>query len=193
MTGRGKRFLEDAEIERVAAALTAEAAKRKIRAVLIGGAAMVHYGSDRRTTDVDFAATAPLRRGQSIAPKGGVVIGKSFEEPGGVVVDWIVRRDEYSRLYEEAVKRAVPTDTGYSVVSPEYLVAMKLAANRPKDREDALWLLGQKGLVNRGQARGIVHRLLGGQFAAERLDRWFSIADWRRANGEESDPGEDED
>lgn len=144
------------------------------------------------TTDVDFAATSSIRAGTAIAPQRGIVIGKSFFE-NGVPVDWIVRKDDYQDLYEDAVRHARATGDGFSVVTPEYLVAMKLAAARPKDREDALWLLQQPGLVDRKRARRIVHGFLGGQFAAQRLDKWLSIADWRLAHGEESDPGEEED
>ena len=181
------RFLTTPEIVATAVVLSMEAREKGARAVLIGGAAMSFYGSPRMTTDVDFAATAPIRRGTPIAPTKGNVIGKSFVEEG-VTVDWLVRKDDFKALFEDAIRNAVDVEGAYRVVKPEHLVVLKLQANRPKDREDGIWLLVQERLVDRSRARQLTHKFLGGQFAAERFDRWCAQADWRKKEEQSFDP-----
>lgn len=52
-----------------------------------------------------------------------------------------------------------------------------------EDQTDLLWLLRQPKLVDRKAAREIVHRLVGGQFAAESFDAVALEADWRNKSG----------
>jgi len=100
----------------------------------------------------------------------------------GVEVKWLVRTDDYRVLYAEAIERSKPK-LGFRIVFPEHFAAMKLTAGRDKDQDDLIWLLRQKNLVDRTTAREIVHRLVGGQFAAESFDSFVQEADWRNESG----------
>ena len=178
------RFLSTDEIDLTARGLTEEARAKGAKSILVGGAAMIAYGSPRQTTDVDFVATRPIRRGVPIAPTRGVVIGRSFVE-NGVTVDWLVRSstDDYARLHAESIRTATwHPDLGYSIVRADYLLALKLIADRPTDREDIIWLLRQPTLINRGMTWRMLRRILG-MFAAQRFDYFANVADWRTSTG----------
>jgi hypothetical protein len=93
-----------------------------------------------------------------------------------VRVDLIDRRFEYRALFEEAIAAAVSEGLRATVgahrvpvVPLSYLVALKLAADRPQDEADLLALLPREDLDYR-KARDVVYRHLG-HFAARRLDR----------------------
>lgn len=176
---RLSRLLGPAELENAARIAAKAAAAAGVRAAVLGGYAMQLYGSPRLTADLDFAADGPAfpgRRGRALG-FGGV----RLRGPNGVPLDWIVRDDEYAALYSEAVEKAGRGRGGYLVVRPEHLAAMKLAARRPKDHEDLVWLLQRPRLVNRRRARRIVARLVGGRFAADEFDAVAMEADWRKA------------
>jgi hypothetical protein len=147
---------------------------------LVGGLALQHLGSDRLTGDVDFVS--------DLVPGGfeGKPLsfgGKSGFGPSGVPVDLIVRDDEYAALYREALEKSRFSRTlEMSVVRPEYLTAMKMAAGRPKDEIDLLFLL-TSDKVNLPVAREIVLQHLG-VYAAREFDAILLEAQWRKSRGD---------
>lgn len=157
------------------------------RIALIGGAAMIFYGSDRFTKDVDFIAddTTPADSASMLRKISGLSFGGSrYMAPGQIPVDVIVREDHSADLYEAALDRAEPTDEGFLIVTPEYLAAMKFDAMRGKDEIDLLWMLAQSGLVNTKKAEDIIRQYCGGHRAAKEFRQMVSEAAWRSGEGE---------
>jgi hypothetical protein len=121
----------------------------KIEWALAGGIAMYLYGSPRLTKDVDIIASgkvslkedAPLTFGGS---NYTVEVGKYK-----VAVYWIVRSDGYARYYQKALSEAVSFPNGFQLISPEWLLILKMFAGRQKDYDDTVFLLKEKGLVDR--------------------------------------------
>jgi hypothetical protein len=142
---------------------------------------MQHYGSDRLTGDLDFAAADVLRSLPVIRPLtfGGV----QTTTPGGVPVDLIVRDDDYQSLYEEIVSISpmVP-ELGVRVVPPTHLAATKMAAGRDKDTLDLKFLLAEDGLVDLQRARAVIRRHLG-PYAAQEFDRVVDEVAWEKHRG----------
>ncbi len=135
------------------------AAAEKIEWALTGGLAMYLYGSPRLTKDVDIIASnyvsleanAPLTFGGN---NYTVEVGKYK-----VAVDWIVRSDGYAKYYRAALKEAVVFPNGMRLVSPEWLVILKIFAGRQKDYDDAVFLLKEKDLVNRSKVKENIVRV----------------------------------
>ena len=105
--------------------------------------------------------------------------------PRTVPIDVIVRSDEWEQLYEDALESAEQVD-GISapVVTPEYLVAMKMVAGRAKDEADVRYLVLTDDF-DRARAEGIVREHLGA-YAVKELRAVIVEAEWRRTRGEES-------
>jgi hypothetical protein len=171
-----RRMLNVDQIDNAITEIAAACAAEGVSAVLIGGVAMHHYGSDRFTADVDFAARQPL----AALPASNDLSfgGYQAQTPSGVPVAWVIRNDDFADLFAEATEyprrlEGVPVP----VVSPEYLVAMKMVARRPKDLLDLQALL-TLGVVDNTKALGIVKRLLGA-YAAEDLRSHIAEAEWR--------------
>jgi hypothetical protein len=144
-----------------------------------GGYAMQAYGSDRLTADLDVVALRSIR---SLETKRRLAFGgSSSTTQAGVPVDVIVRDDVYARLYRAAV-RAAKTIPGVPirVVPAPYLVAMKMAASRPKDEIDSEFLLGRMSTREIAETRAVLRRYLG-IYAAEELDGLVEEARWRRS------------
>lgn len=151
---------------------------------LVGGLAMHLYGSDRLTKDVDIIADSLL----NISPilghlkQGGV----RYEVETGdkkVSVDWIIRRDEAKKYYDEALKDSVLLE-GIPIILPEWLVIMKYIAGRFKDQEDAVFLLSRKGLVNRNKIKDLIIQISGREgwiLAKVGYQRLFALADGKTA------------
>jgi hypothetical protein len=123
---------------------------------LIGGIAMYLYGSPRLTKDVDIIATNYL----SLKSNGPLTFGGSNYtiEIGKykVAVDWIVRNDGYAKYYRRALLDAITMPKGYKLISPEWLLILKMFAGRQKDYDDIVFLLRQKDLVNRPKIKEII-------------------------------------
>jgi hypothetical protein len=121
----------------------------KVDWALVGGIAMYLYGSPRLTKDVDIIATNYL----SLHENGPLTFGGSNYtiEVGKykVAVDWIVRNDGYAKYYKAALADAIAMPKGYKLISPEWLLILKMFAGRQKDYDDIVFLLRQKDLVNR--------------------------------------------
>ncbi len=150
------------------------AAKENIEWALVGGVAMYLYGSPRLTKDVDIIgsgfvslkANAPLTFGGN---NYIVEVGKYK-----VAVDWIVRNDGYAKYYQAALREAVLLPNKIKLISPEWLVILKMFAGRQKDYDDAVFLLKEKGLVNRPKVKENIVRVVG-------EDAWLaSLSNFRR-------------
>lgn len=181
------RFLSPEVLERVSRMTLGLLSDQGIEAAIAGGFAMQVYGSPRLTGDVDLlGAKVPTDPGPLSKMKRISFGGYRYVTQDGVEVDIIVRSDGFEPLYQEALERAIVTDDGLPVVSPDYMAAIKFSAGRPKDEDDLLWLLQQEGLVDRAKALKIVTRLVGGQFAHNSFKSWIDEADWRsqREKGE---------
>lgn len=156
------------------------AAAESVEWALVGGVAMHLYGSLRLTRDVDFIASGRI----SVAPERQLSFGgeryKIAVDEKTVNVDWIVRRDTARRFYEAALGNAIVWQNKIKIVTPEWLVILKFIAGRFKDQEDAVFLLRQKGLVNRRQIRRNVLKVVGEEtwvVMSAGLRRWFDLAD----------------
>lgn len=150
------------------------AERENIEWALVGGIAMYLYGSPRLTKDVDIIAEKTLSI-EANAPLnfGGnnyiVEIGKYK-----VAVDWIVRNDGYAKYYKKALEDAVKMPDGFRLISPEWLVILKMFAGRQKDYDDAVFLLGEKDLVNRPKVKENITKVAG-------EDAWLaSMPNFRR-------------
>lgn len=171
------KFLAPEELLAGVAEVAKIADREKVRIVLIGGLAMQHYGSDRLTGDLDFAASDVL---DGLPSSGSLTFGgMQSTTSNGVPVDIIVRDDDSQSLYEEVVSTApMVRRMGVRVATPEHLVAMKLQASRTKDESDLKFLLAS-GVVDTKKARALIRKHLG-SFAAEELDRVVDEVAWEK-------------
>ncbi|MEW6209098.1 MAG: hypothetical protein AB1631_12075 [Acidobacteriota bacterium] len=162
--------------------VTVIADRRGVEYALIGGIAMHLYGSPRLTKDVDVIASAllPLESEKHLGFGGerySVRTGKRV-----VPIDWIVRNDTARKFYESALKESYKLPSGLPIVTPEWLVILKYIAGRFKDQQDAIYLLKQKGLVDRRLIRRKIIATAGPEFwalIAAGLRRWYDLADGR--------------
>ena len=148
---------------------------------LAGGLAVILYGSDRLTKDVDIIASKklPLQSEGSLVQGGERYTVKTSKR--AVAVDWITRNDEAKKFYQRALKDAVMiADT--PILTPEWLVILKYIAGRFKDQEDGVFLLRKKGLVNRQKIKQMIIETGNNEtWAAFKsgLERWYELADGR--------------
>ncbi len=158
---------------------------------LAGGVAMAAYGSPRLTGDVDVLASSGFPVHELVPPKAGsrrrgralTFGGREIPLPSGVTLDLIVRDDRWRRLYREALQESLPFKSipGMRIVRPEYLVAMKMVAGRPKDEDDLMFLLSSVTLDKKRLAR-ILERHLG-PYALEEVQHLEREAKWRKREG----------
>ena len=155
------------------------AAENNIDWALAGGLAVILYGSDRLTKDVDFIASKklPLKSVGSLVQGGERYTVKTSNKE--VTVDWITRNDEAKKFYERALQDAVMIQET-PILSPEWLVILKYIAGRFKDQEDGVFLLRRKDLVDRGKIKQMILEIGGNEtWAAFKsgLERWYELAD----------------
>ena len=158
------------------------ARRNGVEYALVGGIAMHLYGSPRLTKDVDVIASAvlPMESEKRLGFGGerySVKTGKRV-----VSVDWIVRDDTARKFYELALKESYELPSGLPIVTPEWLVILKYIAGRFKDQQDAIYLLRQKGLVDRRLIRRKIIATAGPEFwalIAAGLRRLYDLADGR--------------
>ena len=150
---------------------------------LIGGLALEAWGIPRATRDADFAvplgaaeqAAAALRTPTTeVRPLriGGVGLR---DRQRGLRIDLVDRRFHFAALFQDAIGEARASGRqarvgghAVSLVSLEYLLAMKLVSGEPKDEIDARRVL-QREELRYDDARNIVERHLGAA-SANRLD-----------------------
>jgi hypothetical protein len=171
--------LSFAEAKDAMADAVEKSAEEGIPVALGGGFAMQAYGSDRLTQDVDLIAT----KLPSFAADGDdLVFGGKSVDVNGIPIDVIVRADDYADLYEEAVQKAKPKP-GYAVkiITPEYLVAMKMVAGRPKDDLDLNYLLSSVKM-DMPTLKSVVQRFLG-RYAVSDLASRIQEAKWMKKAG----------
>jgi hypothetical protein len=163
--------------------------KAGVEWAVIGGFAMYLYGSPRFTKDVDVIASKTLSLESFGRLKQG---GERYQIQVGrktVPIDWITRRDDATKFFKAALSDAVELD-GVPIITPEWLVILKHIAGRFKDQEDAVFLLRQKGLVNRKKIKENIVKV-GGREAwvgfSSGLYRWFDLADGKITDGDEND------
>lgn len=166
-------FLSPAELRAAAEKVARDAEKQYTRAILIGGFAMQHYGSDRLTGDIDFASNAYLEGYTGKALSFGGVQSTSL----GVPLDLVVRKDRFRSLYEAALRESFGLLGFVPVVASEYLVAMKLAAGRPKDESDLAFLITEAD-VDLARAKEITRVHLG-PYAEQDLEQTIELETWR--------------
>jgi len=137
------------------------AKKHNIEFALVGGIAMHFYGGPRLTKDVDVIASDVLPIDAERRLGFG---GERYRVPIGrlqVPLDWIVRSDDARGFYEKALEEAYPLSNGLPIVTAEWLIILRYIAGRFKDQQDAVFLLKQKGLVNRKLIRKKITDTLG--------------------------------
>jgi hypothetical protein len=148
---------------------------------LVGGLAMALYGSDRTTKDIAIIADKllPLEKVGELRQGGERYLIETDKKK--VAVDWIIRKDEFKKLFAEALREAVKIND-VPFLTPEWLVILKFIAGRFKDQEDAVFLLSRPGLVNRNLIKEKIINLFGKPawgLAKHGYERWFYIADGR--------------
>ncbi len=152
-----ERMLENTSVPMISSDTGLEAAQKigqladqkEIEWAVAGGLAMYFYGSPRLTKNVDIIASQSV----SLTPKRMLEFGgSSYTLDVGkyaVQIDWIVRNDGYQKYYRAALKDAIKMPHGLRVVTPEWLVILKINAGRQKDLDDVVFLLKQHQLVDR--------------------------------------------
>lgn len=109
------------------------------------------YGNDRLTKDVNVIADnlLPVAKNQIAGwlKQGGERYNTKTEEKI-VIVNWIIRNDEFKPFLNAALKEAVNI-YGFPILTPKWLVILKFIAGRFKDQEDAVFLLSRNNLINR--------------------------------------------
>jgi hypothetical protein len=175
------KYLDPREIDETLAEVAKIARRENVDVAVVGGVAMMVYGSDRLTKDVDVASVDEYLPGLEEVRQlsfGGVVV----RTPRGREFDLIVREDEYRELYNAAVDSARDEGLPLRVITPEYLLATKMAAARDKDLLDVKFLVGS-GVVDLKAARQIVREHLG-EYAARELDAMVAEVEWRKGRQE---------
>ena len=100
------------------------------RIAIVGGTAAQIWGAPRLTSNLDVIAESDLGYKGEPSTIGGV---RTVE--GGIELNVITRLDEWARLYEDALYAAVRVEgVPLPVVTPEFLVAMKMVAGRLQDK-----------------------------------------------------------
>ncbi len=158
---------------------------------LAGGLAMILYGSDRLTKDVDIIASQLLPSKFRVAGRlrqGGERY--EIETKKRITnVDWIIRNDDFKQMFDEALGESIRI-SGVPVLTPEWLVILKFIAGRFKDQEDAVFLLSRPGLVNRTIIKDKIIKHAGRkgwQLAKHGYQRWYDIADGRSREEERNE------
>jgi hypothetical protein len=165
----------------IARAAIAQAKAHGARAALAGGLAMLTYGSDRLTSDVDILTDD---QNLSLGKRGKPLSfgGHSYTERG-ITLDIIIRNDEQKDVYDAALgdlhhRPPWKGEAPIAVLSPEWLVLIKLLAGRGKDLFDMRYLIRSR-IINRKKLLDHCRRIYGNHayMATDDLDQEFLLAD----------------
>ena len=153
---------------------------------LVGGLAMAVYGEDCKSKDIAVIADKllPLENKGLLRQGGERYLIKTQKKE--VAVDWIIRNDEFKKLFQVALNEAVKIND-VPILTPEWLVILKFIAGRFKDQEDAVFLLSRKELVNRNLIKQHIVRVVGATawgLAKHGYQRWYDIADGKSRDEE---------
>ncbi len=169
------------------------AAQEEIEWAIAGGLAMYIFGSDRLTKDVDIIASQNL----SLTPDHPLGFGgSSYTLQVGkyaVQIDWIVRSDGYKKYYTAALRDAVKMPNGLRVITPEWMVILKINAGRQKDLNDAVFLLKQQKLVDRPKVKRKLISVGGEDAWLIMMPNFRRLCDLADGNTNESDKYYDQD
>lgn len=172
------KFIDPERINEIVGTLQRLSERQGFHFALVGGVALQYLGSDRLTKDVDVVADFPANFGSSMTVLGPINFGgTAYQTPSGGKLDYIIRNDDFTTLYDAALATAVMTDDGFPMVTPDYLAAMKFVAHitdrqgGAKHLEDLKWLLRQEKLVNTKKAEALVYRHAGGRLSQEMFRR----------------------
>lgn len=189
------RMLENAASPMISTDTGVEAAQKvgqlanqeEIAWALVGGLAMYFYGSPRLTKDVDIIASNHL----SLTPQHPLTFGgNNYTLQVGkyaVPIDWIVRNDGYQKYYRAALQEAIKLPNGLRVVTPEWLVILKLNAGQQKDYDDIVFLLKQEALVSRPTVKQRVVATMGDDVWLAMLPNFRRLCDL--AESKTTEPG----
>ncbi len=182
-------LLDTESAQEAIVAVSEIAAANGVDWALVGGIAVALYGGDRNTKDIDVIANKllPLDSEGKLRQGGERYSIKAAKRD--VYVDWILRNDAFKKLFEIALSEAVKIN-GVPVLTPEWLVILKFIAGRFKDQEDAVFLLSQKGLVDRKSIKEKIIKHVGREawgLARHGYERWYEMADGRTRENERNE------
>lgn len=172
------KFIDPERIDEIITLLKRLSKEQGFHFALVGGVALQYLGSDRFTKDVDVVADVPADLGDRVTELGPINFGgTAYQTPSGGKLDYIIRDDEFTALYEKALEEAEITEDGFPIVTPDYLAAMKFVAYVTDRRggarhlEDLKWLLRQVDIVDPKAVEAIVFRYCGGRMAQDMFRR----------------------
>lgn len=180
MTGSKKQLRDQHELIEAAQQVAAIAHAVGQRVALVGGLALQIYGSPRLTSDIDVVAldTIDGLRFDKELTFGGY----QSHAPNGVPVDVIIRDDDYRALYEAALGFAITVrGIPIHVAQLEYLAAMKLAADRGKDKTDLDFIVTETP-IDLAKATSIIRKYMG-VYGAQEFKQRTEIAQWKKSTG----------
>jgi hypothetical protein len=172
---RPGKLLGPADLEEAARALLKSASVEDKRIAFCGGFAAQKYGSGRLTADLDVVARDPPPA--AFSGKRPLSFGGVRGKAGKVPIDWIVRDDRWSLLYEDALRCACPA-AGLPLIRREHLVAMKMVAGRSKDELDVAAMLLRASAEAIERVAATVKKYLGA-YAEDDLHAILAEARWR--------------
>src|SRR5436190_19081155 len=106
-------FLDEESAKQAIEKVGSLAEEHGIDWALVGGVAMSLYGSDRLTKDIDIIASALLPVPPSQIAGQLRQGGERYNTPTdkrSVAVDWIIRKDEFKGLFQQALDEATITN-----------------------------------------------------------------------------------
>jgi hypothetical protein len=160
-----------------------------ILCAICGGLSMHLYGFTRATKDIDVIADRELNlNAEKKLSFGGNAYLLKIDNVE-IELDWIIRDDELSELYQASLNDRIFTDDGLPIISPEWLVILKHLAGRGKDHMDCVWLLRQDGLVDRELTLSHVKKIMGkhAYWAIKDLESLILEADLMKARDLKND------
>jgi hypothetical protein len=169
------KWIDPERVNEIIAMLNRLSKEQGFHFALVGGVALQYLGSDRFTKDVDVVSDAALDPIEQLKVLGPINFGgTAYQTPSGGNLDYIIRNDEFQKLYEKALEEAFVTEDKFPMVMPDYLATMKFVAHITDRRgstnhlSDLKWLLRQQeGFVDTKKVEAIIYRYAGGRLPQE--------------------------